>query len=97
MKNKWLWESNIPLVKKIKYEISIRKAKRKQQIRNDRIFKWFFIRSAVIDFYTDSQDLDVTPSVKAKQEMESKIKTVEQLEYWYKKAYAWRKKQWKLS
>lgn len=97
MKNKWLWESDIPLVQKIKYELSIRKAKRERQIRNDRIFKWNFIKSAVIDYYSSQPDLDVTPDIKAHNEMHERIKSVKELEFWYDRALKWRKEQWKLA
>ena len=93
---KWLWESDISLIQKIKYELNIRKEKKRRQILNDRIFKWNFIRSAVIEYYS-GEKLDVTPDMKAKQEMRERIKTVKELEFWYKRALKWRKEQWKIA
>ena len=84
---KWLWESDISLIQKIKYELNIRREKKRRQILNDRIFKWNFIRSAVIEYYSGEK----------KQEMKERIKTVKELEFWYKRALKWRKEQWKIA
>lgn len=85
------------IIEKIKYELENRKAQKERQKLNDRIFKWNFIKSAVIDYYSDRTDLDVTPDVKARAEMTERIKTVKELEFWYNRALKWRKEQWKLA
>lgn len=94
---KWLWDSDIPLLQKIKYEYQIWQGKRKEKQRQENYRKWIFIRDTVLEYYNLQPELQKSPVLMAKEEMEERIKTVKELKFWYKRALKWRKEQWKLA
>lgn len=94
---KWILDSNIPFTEKVKTQLKIEEEQERIKEYFERIRKWLFIKDVVIEYYSNQDTLDVTPSVKASQEMEERIKTIPELEFWYKRALEYRKEQWKLA
>lgn len=84
---------------KEKIALEIRKFKARQEFKKkiNLYKKWFFIKSALIEYYeiTDNGKLSITPEYRAKLEMENRIKTEKKLNYWFKKCKEWRKNQYK--
>lgn len=82
----WLKKSKIPVIKKIGYEIKVAEEQKKLKKKIEQMMKYLYIKDKVIRYYENISGLRVTPELQAKIDMEERIKTVEELEFWYRRA-----------
>lgn len=65
-------------------------------IKTIRLKKWNFIKRAVFEYYNTlcPDELELTTAYRVKKEMKEKIRTVDELNYWFNKVLKWRIEQW---